>query len=172
MTDLPADLPPMPPARVDHVGIAVHDVDAADPTLRALGCTPVHRETLATSGFEWATYGLGDASRIELIAPLDGEDGETETDEAGSFLTRFLADHGPGLHHVTLEVTDVDAAVARLEAAGERVVGYAVEDGWTEAFVSPQNPTGVLFQLMEYHDDYGDRGRDEALFVRGEPLVE
>lgn len=170
MTDLPADLPPMPPARVDHVGIAVRDVDAAEPTLRALGCTPVHRETLASSGFEWATYVLGDASRLELIAPVDGAGGETE--DSTSFLTRFLADHGPGLHHVTLEVTDVDAAVARLEAAGERVVGYAVEDGWTEAFVSPQNPTGVLFQLMEYHDDYGDRGRDEALFVRGEPLVE
>jgi len=172
MTDLPADLPPMPPARVDHVGIAVRDVDAAEPTLRALGCTPVHRETLASSGFEWATYVLGDASRLELIAPVDGVDGEEGNEGEASFLTRFLADHGPGLHHVTLEVTDVDAAVTRLEAAGERIVGHAVEDGWTEAFVSPQNPTGALFQLMEYHDDYGDRGRDEALFVRGDPLVE
>jgi methylmalonyl-CoA/ethylmalonyl-CoA epimerase len=171
MTDLPADLPPMPSARVDHVGIAVRDLDAAEPTLRALGCTPVYRESLASSGFEWATYALGDASRLELITPIDGTGGE-KGNEGASFLTRFLADHGPGLHHVTLEVTDVDAAVTRLEAAGERVVGYAVEDGWTEAFVSPQNPTGALFQLMEYHDDYGDRGRDEALFVRGEPLVE
>ncbi|ELZ69302.1 hypothetical protein C457_09224 [Haloferax prahovense DSM 18310] len=53
---------------------------------------------------------------------------------------------------------------------GERVVGRAVEDGWTEAFVSPRNPTGALFQLMEYHDDYGEKGADDALFVRGERL--
>jgi methylmalonyl-CoA/ethylmalonyl-CoA epimerase len=151
----------MPPARVDHVGIAVHAIDDAEPTLRALGCTPVHREAVADGSFEWATYVLGDASRIELVAPVAG--GE-------SFLTEFLADHGPGLHHVTIEVTDVDAAVSALEAAGERVVGHSREDGWTEAFVSPRNPTGTLFQLMEYHDDYRERGPDEALFVRGDPL--
>ncbi|ELY37515.1 hypothetical protein [Haloferax volcanii] len=51
-----------------------------------------------------------------------------------------------------------------------RVVGRAVEDGWTEAFVSPRSPTGALFQLMEYHDDYGEKGADDALFVRGERL--
>jgi methylmalonyl-CoA/ethylmalonyl-CoA epimerase len=152
----------VPPARVDHVGIAVEDVDAAEPTLLALGCERVHRETVADGSFEWATYVLGDASRLELVAPVSGE----------SFLTEFLDEEGPGLHHVTLEVTDVDAAVEALEAAGERVVGHSVEDGWTEAFVSPQNPTGALFQLMEYHDDYGERGADEALYVRGEPLDE
>ncbi|WP_225317667.1 MULTISPECIES: VOC family protein [Haloferax] len=152
----------MPPARVDHVGIAVNDIDTAEPTLFALGCERVHRETVSDGTFEWATYVLGDASRLELIAPVEGE----------SFLTRYLDEHGPGLHHVTLEVVDIDVAIGALEAAGERVVGYAVEDGWTEAFVSPQNPTGALFQLMEYHDDYRDRGEDDALFVRGEPLKE
>ncbi|WP_367996348.1 VOC family protein [Haloferax volcanii] len=152
--------PAPPAARVDHVGIAVEDVEAAEPTLFALGCERVHRETVADGSFEWATYVLGDASRIELVAPVDGE----------SFLTTFLDEHGPGLHHVTLEVSDVDAMVAALDAAGERVVGYVVEDGWTEAFVSPRNPTGALFQLMEYHDDYGEKGADDALFVRGERL--
>ena len=150
----------MPAARVDHVGIAVHDVDEAAVTLDALGFEAVHRETVTDGTFEWATYSLGDASRVELIAPVDGD----------SSLTDFLADHGPGLHHITLEVADVDAAVDALEAAGERVVGYSVEDGWTEAYVSPRNPTGALFQLMEYHDDYGERGPDDALYVRGERL--
>jgi methylmalonyl-CoA/ethylmalonyl-CoA epimerase len=151
-TTATATEPAPPAARVDHVGIAVEDVEAAEPTLCALGCERVHRETVADGSFEWATYVLGDASRIELVAPVDGE----------SFLTTF--------HDVTLEVSDVDAMVAALDAAGERVVGYAVEDGWTEAFVSPRNPTGALFQLMEYHDDYGEKGADDALFVRGERL--
>ncbi|WP_411966194.1 VOC family protein [Haloferax sp. YSMS24] len=150
----------MPPARVDHVGIAVADIDDAEATLFALGCDRVYRETVSDETFEWATYVLGDASRLELIAPVHGE----------SFLTAYLDENGPGLHHVTLEVVDIDAAITALEAAGERVVGYAVEDGWTEAFVSPQNPTGALFQLMEYHDDYSDKGDDDALFVHGEPL--
>ncbi|KAB1189874.1 VOC family protein [Haloferax sp. MBLA0076] len=150
----------MPPARVDHVGIAVERVDDAEATLLALGCECVHRETVADGTFEWATYVLGDASRLELIAPVDGE----------SFLTAYLDEHGPGLHHVTLEVVDIDAAVDALESAGERIVGYSEEDGWTEAFVSPRNPTGVLFQLMEYHDDYADKGDAHALFVRGDPL--
>ncbi|KAB1185191.1 MULTISPECIES: VOC family protein [Haloferax] len=150
----------MPPARVDHVGIAVRDVDSAEQTLFALGCERVHRETVTDGSFEWATYVLGDASRLELIAPVEGE----------SFLTTYLDENGPGLHHVTLEVVDIDTAVDLLEAAGERVVGYAVEDGWTEAFVSPRNPTGALFQLMEYHDDYREKGDDGALFVHGEPL--
>nr|WP_049907656.1 VOC family protein [Haloferax elongans] len=150
----------MPPARVDHVGIAVEDVDTAEQTLFALGCERVHRETVADGSFEWATYVLGDASRLELIAPVEGE----------SFLTDYLDANGPGLHHVTLEVVDIDAAIEALEDAGERVVGHSVEDGWTEAFVSPQNPTGALFQLMEYHDDYADKGPDEALFVHGERL--
>jgi methylmalonyl-CoA/ethylmalonyl-CoA epimerase len=150
----------MPPARVDHVGIAVHDVDEAAATLDALGFEAVYRETTADETLEWATYRLGDASRVELVAPVAGD----------SSLTEFLADHGPGLHHVTLEVTDVDAAVAAVEAAGERVVGHSVEDGWTEAYVSPRNPTGALFQLMEYHDDYGERAPADALYVRGERL--
>jgi methylmalonyl-CoA/ethylmalonyl-CoA epimerase len=178
-------VPPMPAARVDHVGIAVHDVADAEPTLRALGCTRLHRETAPNSAFEWVTYALGDASRIELVAPVDGADADAtgtadgnDVDAPGadtadeSFLTRFLADHGPGLHHVTLEVADVDTAVARLEAAGLRVVGYAEADGWTEAFVSPRNPTGALFQLMEYHESYRERGADAALFVGGEPLAD
>ncbi|WP_416841621.1 VOC family protein [Haloferax sp. DFSO52] len=150
----------MPPARVDHVGIAVTDIDDAEATLLALGCACVHRETVTDGTFEWATYSLGDASRLELIAPVEGE----------SFLTSYLDDHGPGLHHVTLEVVDIDAAITALEGAGERVVGYAVEDGWTEAFVSPRNPTGALFQLMEYHDDYDEKGDADALYVRGESL--
>jgi methylmalonyl-CoA/ethylmalonyl-CoA epimerase len=148
--------------RVDHVGIAVEAVDDAEPVLRALGCEKLLDETVEER-FRWVYYRLGDASRVELIEPVAG----------GSFLTEYLAEHGPGLHHVTLEVADVDAVVAHLEDSGVRVVDRAEFDTWTEAFVSPRNATGTLFQLMEYHEGYpDDRLPPEELFVNGVPVEE
>jgi methylmalonyl-CoA/ethylmalonyl-CoA epimerase len=129
--------------------------------LLALGCEKLHDDTLE-GRFRWVYYRLGDASRLELIEPLGDE----------SFLTDFLDRHGPGLHHVTLEVADIDAVVETLEDQGLDVVDYRTVDGWTEAFVSPRNPTGALFQLMEYHDPYVesvDRPAEEV-FVNGHRL--
>lgn len=151
-----------PPMRVDHVGIAVESIADAEPVLFALGCERVHAEENAYGEFTWATYVLGDASRLELIAPHEG---------SSSFLNDYLDEHGPGLHHVTIEVTDLDAAVRALEAADVPVVDRSAFEGWSEAFVSPRNPTGALFQLMEYHDDYAAaRETAEGLFVGGERL--
>ncbi|WP_435358353.1 VOC family protein [Haloarchaeobius sp. DFWS5] len=148
------------PIRVDHVGIAVNSVADAEPVLTALGCEKLSDETVEDR-FRWVYYRLGDASRIELIEPI----------ESDSFLTDFLDRHGPGLHHVTLEVADIDAVVESLEAADCRVVDRAEFDTWTEAFVSPANPTGTLFQLMEYHDDYhAERLPPEELYVNGGPV--
>jgi methylmalonyl-CoA/ethylmalonyl-CoA epimerase len=147
--------------RVDHTGIAVESIDDAEPVLFALGCEKRIEESVE-GRFRWAQYDFGQgASRLELIAPESGE----------SFLTEYLDEHGPGLHHVTLEVADIDAVVAELEAAGLRVVEYAEFEDWTEAFVSPDNPTGTLFQLMEYHDTYdGGRPPAEVLYVDGTRL--
>ncbi|SFB67664.1 methylmalonyl-CoA/ethylmalonyl-CoA epimerase [Halobiforma haloterrestris] len=154
--------PAMPATRVDHVGIAVESIDDAEPILFALGCEKIHEEGSEYGSFTWATYVLGDASRLELVAPEDGSE---------SFLTGFLEDHGPGLHHVTLEVADLEAAVEALSDRGVSVVDRAEFDGWGEAFVSPENPTGTLFQLMEYYDGYAaEREAGKRLFVDGEPL--
>lgn len=144
--------------RVDHVGIAVEDVEAAEPVLEALGCEKLSDEPGPNEEFRWAYYRLGGASRLELVAPL--------TDD--SFIRTFLDDNGPGLHHVTLEVADIDAVVGGLTEAGLRVVDRATFDGWSEAFVSPRNPTGTLFQLMEYHDDFAEgRADPEHLYIDG-----
>lgn len=147
------------PARVDHVGIAVESVEVAEPVLEALGCRKLAADVAPDGSFRWVYYELGDASRIELVESLEEE----------TFVTRFLDEYGPGLHHVTLEVADIDAVVETLEASGLRVVDYAAHDGWTEAFVSPRNPTGALFQLMEYDEDYAEE-RGESLYVGGEPV--
>lgn len=172
--------------RVDHVGIAVESIERAEPVLGAFGAEKLVEEPL--EGFTWAYYRLGNGSRIELIEPAgnDGDDSERDdgdgdgrdgnSDDGGSdasFLTDFLDRHGPGLHHVTLEVTDLDRAITRVEAAGLRVVDRADEDDWREAFVSPHNPTGVLFQLMEYREGYSEnREPGSRLFVGGQPLGE
>ncbi|TKX46539.1 VOC family protein, partial [Halorubrum sp. ASP121] len=82
------------PIRVDHVGIAVDSISDAESVLFAFGCRKLIEES-AEGRFRWAQYDFGrNASRLELIAP------EAE----GTFLTDYLDEHGPGLHHVTLEV--------------------------------------------------------------------
>ena len=152
-------MPAMPEVRVDHVGIAVESVADAEPVLELLGAEKLVREPDPTGAFRWAYYRLGDASRVELVTPT-GEEG---------LISAFLDRHGSGLHHVTLEVADIEAVVAAVEAAGVDVVDYAEHDYYTEAFVSPRNPTGALFQLMEY---YGtpDGTSEAAMFVGGEPV--
>jgi methylmalonyl-CoA/ethylmalonyl-CoA epimerase len=151
------------PIRVDHVGIAVDSVEAAEPVLQALGCEKLVDDTVE-GRFRWVYYTLGGASRLELIEPVAEE----------SFLTDFLDRNGPGLHHVTLEVADIDAVIDALEAQDIAVVDYEEFDGWTEAFVSPGNPTGALFQLMEYHESYVEETGTPArsLFIDGHPVGE
>lgn len=163
------------PIRVEHVGIAVESVAEPESVLQALGCEKVSDEAVVADGsvpfeeagddarFRWTYYELGDASRIELISPIAD----------GTFLTRYLESNGPGLHHVTLEVADIDAVIEALAAIDVDVVDYETFDDWTEAFVSPTNPTGTLFQLMEFHPSYeaGRRPRSE-LFVNGLPVRE
>ena len=151
------------PIRVDHIGIAVESIDDAEPVLLAFGCQKLIEESVE-GRFKWAQYDFGrSASRLELIAP-EAED---------TFLTTYLHDHGPGLHHVTLEVAAIDVVTAAVEEAGLDIVEYREYDDWTEAFVPPSNPTGALFQLFEYHDTYGgSRPEPERLYVDGERLGE
>lgn len=147
------------PIRVDHVGIAVDSVDDAEPILLALGCERLVDDTVS-GRFRWVYYRLGDASRIELIEPIADD----------SFLTKFLEENGPGLHHVTLEVADIEAVIEALEANNVSVVDYTEFEEWTEAFVSPRNSTGTLFQLMEYHDAYAnnrERAAEELFLGEG-----
>jgi methylmalonyl-CoA/ethylmalonyl-CoA epimerase len=150
--------------RVDHVGIAVESVADAEPLLNLFGAEKLVHEEDPTGSFRWAYYLLGDASRVELIEPVEDE---------ASFLTQFLEANGPGMHHVTLEVAAIDAAIEALEAEGIRIVDRTDYEGWSEAFVSPTNPTGVLFQLMEYHEPFAEGRPDpERLYLGGERLSE
>ena len=100
---------------IDHIGLAVDDLDAAIAVHRdTYGMPLVHRETIAEQGVEAALLDVGD-SHVELLAPLADD----------TPVGRFLARRGPGLHHVAYRVDDVAAALDELRAAGVRLIDEA-----------------------------------------------
>jgi methylmalonyl-CoA epimerase len=128
--------------RIDHVGIAVESLDEG---LRfwveGLGLSECGRETVPGEQVKVAFLDLG-ASRIELLEPL-GPD---------SPVARSIRKRGPGVHHLTLAVPDLDAALERLRAHGAEILGdgaRAGAGGRRVAFVHPRSGGGVLVELVE-----------------------
>ena len=127
---------------IDHIGIAVADLDEAIAVHRdTYGMPLVHRETIAEQGVEAALLEVGD-SHVELLAPL-GDD---------TPVGRFLAKRGPGLHHVAYRVDDVATALDELRAAGVRVIDEQPRTGIRGsrvAFLHPAASGGVLTELVQ-----------------------
>lgn len=122
----------------DHVAVAVHQIADALPLFQALlAGTPGEGGVGRGFTFQQLTFPGG---TIELLEPRG----------ADSFLHRFLAGRGEGLHHITFKVEDLPAWAARLRAAGYHVVGENYErPEWRELFVHPKSGHGVLIQLAE-----------------------
>lgn len=129
-------------ARIDHVGIAVASLEAAEDVYRAvLGEDPAGRERVDGEGVRVSFFGRG-SGRVELLEPTDPD----------SPVARFLDRRGPGLHHVCLRVDDVEAAVGRATEAGVDVVPPGVRTGaggHRVAFLHPGTTGGVLVELAE-----------------------
>jgi len=127
---------------IDHVGIAVADLDAAVELYRhTLGMEPVHREVVESQGVEEVVFAVGD-SHIQLVGALGPE----------TPVGRFLAKRGPGLHHVGLRVDDVAATLETLRVAGVPLIDEAPRSGsrgTTIAFVHPKGMGGVLVELVQ-----------------------
>jgi len=127
---------------IDHTGIAVADIDDSLPFYRdVLGLPLVHRETVADQGVDAALLDVGDG-HLELIAPLGPETG----------VAKFLAKHGPGLHHLAYRVDDIDAALASLSAAGVRLIDEQPRigiRGSRVAFLHPSAAGGVLTEIVQ-----------------------
>lgn len=130
---------------VDHVGIAVEDLDEARKVWDALlGQVPVV-EDVPTQKVKTATYPCG----IELVAPSSPE----------SPIARFLGKKGPGIHHVTLAVDDIKAQLRRLKAQGVKLVNETPvtgAGGCPVAFLHPFG--GVLVELKEKRGPRGHGG--------------
>ena len=129
-------------ARVDHIGVAVEDLDAAIALHeQTYDMTLVHREVVEEQGVEAVLLDVGE-SHVELLRPLADE----------TPVGRFLAKRGPGLHHVAYQVTDVQATLAALRDRGLRLIDEQPRPGIRGsrvAFLHPASSGGVLTEIVQ-----------------------
>jgi methylmalonyl-CoA epimerase len=134
-------------ARVDHIGVAVEDLDAAIALHeRAYGMAVAHREVVDEQGVEAVLLDVGE-NHVELLRPLGGE----------TPVGRFLASRGPGLHHVAYQVADVDAALATLRERGLRLIDEQPRTGIRGsrvAFLHPAASGGVLTEIVQPPEEH------------------
>jgi methylmalonyl-CoA/ethylmalonyl-CoA epimerase len=129
-------------AQIDHVGVAVDDLDAAIALHEdAYGMAPAHREVVEEQGVEAVLLDVG-SSHVELLRPLQPD----------TAVGRFLASRGPGLHHVAYRVDDIEAALADLRDRGLRLIDETPRVGIRDsrvAFIHPQSAGGVLTEIVQ-----------------------
>jgi len=127
---------------IDHVGIAVDDLEAAvERYRRTLGLEPSHRERVEEQGVEEVLFAVG-TSYIQLVGAL-GPD---------TPVGAFLAKRGPGVHHVAYRVEDVAASLSRLRDEGITPIDQVPRRGSRDtliAFVHPKDMEGVLVELVQ-----------------------
>ena len=131
----------MEPRGIHHLGVAVEDLDAAVATYeRLFGAELEHRETVEEQGVEAASLRVG-SDRVELLASLG----------ADTPVGKFLAQRGPGMHHVAYEVDDVGRAIDELAAEGAELIDERPRRGLfglEVAFVHPDSVHGVLAEVV------------------------
>jgi methylmalonyl-CoA epimerase len=127
---------------IDHVAIAVNDLDAAIGWYEEMfGATVAHREVVERDGVEEALLKVAD-SYIQLLTPMS----------ADSPVAKYLERNGEGIHHVGYRVDDCAAALAALQAHGVRVIDSVPRPGsrgTTVAFVHPKAAFGTLVELVQ-----------------------
>ncbi|HTA24561.1 MAG TPA: methylmalonyl-CoA epimerase [Terriglobales bacterium] len=128
---------------IDHLGIAVKSLDAAKAIYQKLGMTVSPEELVEAEQVRIVMVPVGEA-RLELLEPTS----------ENSVIAKFIAKRGEGLHHVSLRVPDLTAAVARLKKDGVRLVSEDIKigaGGHRYVFVHPSSAGGVLLELVEEH---------------------
>jgi methylmalonyl-CoA/ethylmalonyl-CoA epimerase len=129
-------------ARIDHIGVAVEDLDAAIALHEGTyGMALVHREVVSEQGVEAVLFDVGE-NHVELLRPLSQD----------TPVGKFLAARGPGLHHVAYQVADIEATLAALEQQGTRLIDTTPRTGIRNsrvAFVHPKSSGGVLTEIVQ-----------------------
>jgi methylmalonyl-CoA/ethylmalonyl-CoA epimerase len=131
-------------SKIDHVGIAVPDLDEAIAFYRdAFGVQSVHEETNEEQGVREAMLAVGDgATRIQLLAPLTPE----------STIAKFIDRNGPGVQQVAYTVDDIDAVCVKLRERGMRLLYDQPRRGTSDSrvnFIHPKDAGGVLVELVQ-----------------------
>ncbi len=128
--------------KINHLGIATKDIGEALKFWEdALGLENVHTEIVEDQKVRVAMLPIGE-SRIELLEPTSED----------SPISKFLEKRGGGIHHIAVETDDIVAALAKLKAAGARLIDEKPRigaEGCLVAFVHPSTTGGVLLELME-----------------------
>lgn len=128
--------------KIDHIGIATRELRDAKVWLDLLGSEHGPTEDVIEQGVRVAMLPIGE-TQIELLEPLT----------ADSPVGRFLEKRGPGLHHIAIEVGDIETALARLKEKGARLIDETPRvgaGGRLVAFVHPSAANGVLLELVQH----------------------
>lgn len=129
-------------SKIDHLGVAVNDLDAALALYEGSFELHVHhREIIEDQGVEAVALQVGETN-IELLRPIRDD----------SPIAKFLADKGPGIHHIAYSVDDIEGALATLKAQQVRLVDETPRIGLAGskiAFVHPKSTFGVLSELVQ-----------------------
>lgn len=128
--------------RIDHIGVATDDLEAAIALYEdTMGMPVAHRETVESQGVEAALLDVGEG-HVELLSPL-GPD---------TPVGKYLEKKGPGLHHVAYAVSDIDDALSRLSEAGLELIDQEPRVGIRDskvAFLHPRSTGGVLTEIVQ-----------------------
>lgn len=131
--------------RIDHVAVAVKDYEKAFSFFTGvLGAVPGTYAQEAPMQYLWQNMALGDLSRLEILTPTGSR----------SFLSNFLKDKDGGVHHMTLQTSDIYRAKDVLEQNNIPYFGFHdYGPFWKELFIHPRDAFGVLIQIAEFEPD-------------------
>ena len=128
--------------KIEHIGMAVLDLDAAIATYTSLfGSPPYKQETVASQGVHTVFFKMGE-SKIELLAATDPQ----------SPIAKFISKKGPGMHHIAYAVKDIEACIAHFKTQGFTPLSQAPVPGADAkkiVFLHPKDTHGCLVELCE-----------------------
>ncbi|WP_081208237.1 methylmalonyl-CoA epimerase [Salegentibacter sediminis] len=140
--------------KIEHIGIAVKDLEAANATYKALlKSEPYKTETVESEGVSTSFFKTGE-SKIELLAA-------TKPD---SPVAKFIEKRGEGIHHIAFAVDDIEAEIKRLEAEGFQLLNKSPKPGADNklvAFLHPKSSHGVLVELCMEKNQRGEKEKSK-----------
>ena len=128
--------------KLEHIGIAVKDIDASNKLFETLFNSPHYKtEEVASEGVKTSFFKLGE-SKIELL----------EASNEDSAIAKFISKKGEGIHHLAFEVVDIDFEIKRLSDEGFQLIHQSAKDGADNkriAFLHPKSTNSVLIELCQ-----------------------